>query len=215
MYNFLPYHVIGLFLTYRNLNDHVKELSDKNKQLDIEIVSHNQTVEWLQLSEKKYRTIFEKTLTPMAIVEDDMTISLVNSQFVAFAGYPKDSIENNTKITDFLTSGERDKLAKFHMGWEYKHSIVHDDYECHFIDRHGGVKTVLCSIAVIPETKKCLVSFVDMTERIRADEAMKKYGLIFKNVRDIILFAQADGTIVEANDAAISSYGYTGTNCYQ
>ena len=38
---------------------------------------------------------------------------------------------------------------------------------------------------------------------------MKKYGLIFKNVRDIILFVQTDGTIVEANDAAISSYGYT------
>lgn len=201
--------VIGLFLTYKNLDTHVKELSSKNKLLDMEIDSHRQTVKFLRLSEQKYRTIFEKTLTPMAIVEDDMTISLVNSQFVAFAGYPKDAIENHIKITDFLTSGERDNLAKLHANREYDHCIVHDAYECRFIDRHGGVKTVLCSISVIPETKKSLVSFVDMTERIRADDAMKKYGLIFKNVRDIILFAQTDGTIVEANDAAISSYGYT------
>ena len=81
--------------------------------------------------------------------------------------------------------------------------------ECHFIDRHGRLKIVLCSVAVIPETKKSLVSFVDMTDRNRADDAMKKYGLVFKNVRDIILFVRTDGTIVEANDAAISSYGYT------
>ena len=201
--------IIGLYFIWRNLDTHVKELSNKNKLLDTEIDNHKRTEEWLRLSEQKYRVIFEKTLTPMVIIEDDMTISLANSQFIAFAGYPKDAIEDRMKITDFLTSDERDTLIKSRIGRKNEYRFVHDNFECHFIDRHGRLKTVIISIAVIPETKKILVSFADMTERYLADDAMKKYALVIKSVRDIILFIRTDGTIVEANDAAISSYGYT------
>ncbi len=201
--------IIGLYFIWKNLDTHLKALSNKNKQLDTEIDNHKRTEEWLQLSEQRYRVIFEKTLTPLAIIEDDMTISLVNSQFVSFVGYPKDAIEGHIKITDFLTSDEREKMIKSRIGRKNEYRFVHDNYECHFIDRHGRLKTVLYSVAVIPETRKSLVSLVDMTERNRAEDVMKKYALVFKSVRDIILFLQTDGTIVEANDTAISSYGYT------
>ena len=201
--------IFGVYTMWKTLNTHIKELSDKNKHLDMEIDHHKRTEEWLRLIEQKYQLIFEKTLTPMAIIEDDMTISLVNSQLVALTGYPKEAIENHMKITEFLTPDERDILIESHADLKYEHCFAHDSYECHFIDRYGRLKIVLCSVSVIPETKNSLVSFIDMTERNRADVVMKKYGLIFKNVRDIILFVRTDGTIVEANDAAISSYGYT------
>ena len=135
--------VFGIYTMWKTLNTHVKELSVKNKQLDTEIDHHKQAEEWLRLSEQKYQMIFEKTLTPMAIIEDDMTISLANSQLVALTGYPKEAIENRMKITDFLTPDERDSLIKSHMDRKYEHYFVHDSYECHFIDKYGRLKIVL------------------------------------------------------------------------
>ncbi len=45
--------------------------------------------EALKISEKFYRTIFENTGTATLIFEDDMTISLANSEFEVLSGYSK------------------------------------------------------------------------------------------------------------------------------
>ncbi|HID43126.1 MAG TPA: PAS domain S-box protein, partial [Archaeoglobaceae archaeon] len=47
----------------------------------------------LEESEKKYRAIFENTGTAMAIIEEDTTISTVNSEFEKLSGYKKEEIE--------------------------------------------------------------------------------------------------------------------------
>lgn len=47
----------------------------------------------LQVAENFYRTIFETTGTATIIIEEDMTISLINSEFEALTGYSKDAWE--------------------------------------------------------------------------------------------------------------------------
>jgi PAS domain S-box-containing protein len=48
----------------------------------------------------------------------------------------------------------------------------------------------------------------DITER-RAEEARRRYELLFQNSRDIVLLVRrSDGRILEANTAATSAYGY-------
>ncbi|MCD1294104.1 histidine kinase [Methanocella sp. CWC-04] len=42
------------------------------------------------------------------------------------------------------------------------------------------------------------------------DKVSKKYEILCKHARDIILFIGRDGSILEANDAAIKAYGYKG-----
>jgi PAS domain S-box-containing protein len=49
----------------------------------------------------------------------------------------------------------------------------------------------------------------DITERKEAEEALKRYRMLAENSRDIMLFVGTDGQIVEANDAAVSAYGYS------
>ncbi|MDF2593355.1 MAG: sensor hybrid histidine kinase, partial [Clostridia bacterium] len=49
----------------------------------------------------------------------------------------------------------------------------------------------------------------DETEKRLVDEELKKYQLLSRNARDIILFVDTKGNIVEANEAAVKAYGYT------
>lgn len=63
-------------------------------------------------SEEKYRTVFENTGTATAIIEEDMTISMVNTQLETLSGYSKREIENKMKWTDFVIPEDLEKMKK-------------------------------------------------------------------------------------------------------
>lgn len=50
---------------------------------------------------------------------------------------------------------------------------------------------------------------VDITERKQAAEILQRYKILFEHTRDIMLFTGANGRIIEANQAAVETYGYT------
>jgi two-component system, cell cycle sensor histidine kinase and response regulator CckA len=49
----------------------------------------------------------------------------------------------------------------------------------------------------------------DITERKQAEEILHRFELLARHSRDIILFMERDGRILEANTAAVQAYGYT------
>ncbi|MGH7328715.1 MAG: PAS domain S-box protein, partial [Polyangiaceae bacterium] len=49
----------------------------------------------------------------------------------------------------------------------------------------------------------------DVSERRRREILSERYELLARHTHDIVLFIDRDGRIVEANDAAVSAYGYT------
>jgi two-component system, sensor histidine kinase len=50
---------------------------------------------------------------------------------------------------------------------------------------------------------------IDITDRKRAQEAQKRYLILSENSRDVILFINEDGVIVDANSTALEVYGYS------
>ena len=54
-----------------------------------------------------------------------------------------------------------------------------------------------------------LGTIYDIHDRKIAEDDLKRYRKIINNARDIILFVDLDGNIIEVNKAAIEAYGYT------
>jgi len=56
-----------------------------------------QTEQELHGNEEKYRSAFMQSGAPAMIIEDDMTISMVNQEFERLTGYSENEIEGKMK----------------------------------------------------------------------------------------------------------------------
>ena len=128
----------------------------------------------LKESEEKYRTLFENTGTATMIIEEDRTISMVNTQGEKLSGYSKDEIENKMKWTDFVIPEDREKMKKYHISSGKAGEKPPTEYEFSFIDRKGKVKDILLKIRMIPNTKKSIASLMDITKHNISEERLKK-----------------------------------------
>ncbi len=52
-------------------------------------------------------------------------------------------------------------------------------------------------------------TIIDITEHKRFEENLQKYKILADNANDIVLFIGLDGSIIEANAAAVKAYGYS------
>lgn len=50
---------------------------------------------------------------------------------------------------------------------------------------------------------------LDITDRKLGEEGLRRYKILSEKVRDIMLFVEKDGRIIDANKAAIKEYGYS------
>lgn len=71
------------------------------------------------------------------------------------------------------------------------------------VDRHFKI-SLIC-----PVPDQLVVIFFDITKLKKAEEINRKYSILLENAQDIVLYLREDGTILEANKAAIARYGYT------
>lgn len=78
-------------------------------------------------------------------------------------------------------------------------------YESYFNDLDKFLKVNAFGI----ENGKFITLFSDITEIKKSEILSKKYQLLLDNAKDIILFYDESGNIIEANAAAIKVYGYS------
>jgi len=81
-----------------------------------------------------------------------------------------------------------------------------------FIRRDGTFFDVLFSASLLPTADRAaglVVVFQDISERKRAEEQLERYRHLSEHASDIIWLLKDDGTIVEVNQAAVKTYGYS------
>ncbi|MDK2897610.1 MAG: hypothetical protein PWP04_1730 [Candidatus Atribacteria bacterium] len=121
-------------------------------------------------AEVRYRTIFENTGSATILVEEDMTISLVNREFEKIVGLPKEKIEGKKKFTQFFAPPDIDQMIEYHQRRRIVPEAVPKKYTTHLIDQKGNVREVLASVDLIPHTKQSIASLVDVTDLRRAEK---------------------------------------------
>jgi len=131
-----------------------------------------QIEENLHQSEEKYRITFEHTGTAMAIVEKDMTISLVNSEFEKLSGYVKREIEGKKSWIQFIHPADAEKVLGF-LKYERGGKKALRKFETRFIGRDGEVKSIMATVCQVPGIEKTVVSITDISSLKKLNKLLK------------------------------------------
>jgi PAS domain S-box-containing protein len=167
----------------------------------------------LKESEDRYRTIFETTGCATCIIEEEMTLSLVNTEFEKLSGYSKDEIEGRKNWIEFLEPKEVERLTRYHYLRRLDPVAAPRNYELQFVTRSGQMRTMFMTVALIPGTDKSVGSLLDITDRERAENALResdrRYRTLFEESRDGIYINTLDGKFIDGNQSMLDLFGYT------
>ena len=128
--------------------------------------------EKLKESETLYRAIFETTCTSMTIVEDDATLSLVNSEFEKMTGYRKEDWEGKKTWLDVVDKRDHPWMLELHRQILIDPDSAPRNYEFRIVDSRGRIKTVYHTVGLIPGTRKLVSSIIDITELKEKEEEL-------------------------------------------
>ena len=185
------------------------ELADLSTSVNKMLGSLQESNSNLEKSEERYRTIFENTGTAMVIIENGMAINLVNGEFEKMTGFLKGEIENKKNLLDFVVKDHLNKIKKHHNFHEFKEKNTFNNYEMQLKTKNGDLKDLFATFGFIPETKQALISFIDVTDRKKAQEDLKRHAALLDISYEAIFSWSFEEGILSWNQGAERLYGYT------
>lgn len=176
----------------------------------LDITKRKEMGKALEESEAEYRTIFEHTGTATVIIDEDTTLSLVNTEFEKISGYLKDELEGKKSWTDFVVAEDLEKMKEYHQLRRSDPDLAPENYEFQFIDRNKNIKNILLTVTVFPDTKKSVASLLDITDRKKAELKVleseeRTRRLLRKSFNAWVI--HAGGELLDSNPAAIKIMG--------
>ena len=161
-------------------------------------------------SEEKYRTVFENTVIATMVIDEDMTISMVNAQFEKLSGYTKDQIKNKMNLKEFIVPEELEKMRNYHIDRIKPGKNPPTEYEIRLIDKKGNIRNIFMRIGMVPNTKKSIASLMDITERKNAEKNIKsakdELQAIFDGIEDGICVIDESYQILRANQRILKIF---------
>jgi PAS domain S-box-containing protein len=128
----------------------------------------------LRDSESRFRAILDYIGSAVAILEDDFTISYINPEFERIIGYVRDEVEGKMRWTEFVVPEDQARLSEYQRKRHSDPTVVPAKYEFRFIRWDGQVRNGFFSISPIPGTGKTVVSLLDITDRVLAEDAVQR-----------------------------------------
>jgi len=113
----------------------------------------------------RYKTIFENTGTATILIENDMTISMVNSELERISGIEKSRIEGKMKISELLAEADREKVIANHKLRRKNPDLAPRNYPCRVIVENGEIKECILTVALIRGTKQSVASITDVSKQ--------------------------------------------------
>jgi PAS domain S-box-containing protein len=156
-------------------------------------------------AEELYRTIFENTGTAMIIIEEDTTISHVNDEMEKIWGYSREEIEGRVKWPKLVAAEDLGKMLEYHRLRRTDPGSAPRNYEFRFVHKDRGLRDAALTAAMIPGTKKSVISLRDITEFKKTEHALleseERYRNVVEDQTEFICRFLPDGTHIFVNDA--------------
>jgi diguanylate cyclase (GGDEF)-like protein/PAS domain S-box-containing protein len=177
-----------------------------------DITERRQAEEELRLSEEKYRTVFENTGTAMMVVEEDMTISLINTETERLIDYSREETEGKMKWTEFVAKDDLEEMEGYHRLRRIDPDGAPKTYEYKFINKQGAARDLSMIVSMIPGTRKSAASLLDITERKQAEkklrESEERFRVLFDGSQEAIMtLAPPSWKFTSANPATLKMFG--------
>ena len=128
----------------------------------------------LRESEEKYKSIFENTGTAIAIIEEDMTVSLINSEYERLSGYKASEVEGKMSALKTVHPDDREIIAKNHRNRRKADQTLPRQYEFRFYTKSEETKYVLLTVDMIPGTTQSIASMIDITHLKEIEQELRK-----------------------------------------
>jgi PAS domain S-box-containing protein len=173
----------------------------------MDITQRKLTEKRLMESENLYRTVFETTGTMTAIIEEDKTMSLINSEFEKLTGYSKAEWEGKRKWPELVDPQDLPRMEEYHHLRRIAPKSVPRTYEYHLINSEGQIRDVLSTVNIIPGTRKHVASCIDITELKEAEKQLikKSENLAEFNAALKVLLKQREDDRVELEANLLSN----------
>jgi two-component system cell cycle sensor histidine kinase/response regulator CckA len=171
----------------------------------------------LRESEERFRTLTEKSLVGVYIIQDDL-FRYVNPALAEMFGYAPEEIIDRLGPVDFLTPEDRERVLdsiRRRMAGEIEFS----HHEFHISRKDGSIRAVEAfgSHALHKGRPAVLGTIIDVTERKRSEEkliqATERWERTFDAVPDLIAIVDTDFRIVQVNKAMADRLGATPAKC--
>jgi PAS domain S-box-containing protein len=147
----------------QEIDQHIRALEQEIRELRAQNAA-------LLESREKYRTIFETTGTATIVIDDDKTISMVNTEFEKLSGFSKAEIEGKRVWTDFIEDVDVQMMKHYHEKRREVPDKVPRNYECRLRNKWRDNKIAMMTVALIPGSRQSVASVRDITERRRAED---------------------------------------------
>lgn len=128
----------------------------------------------LSLVAKRYRSIFENTGTSMFLVDEDMTIAMVNNEFTRCFGYLKDEVSGRIKWTEVIHPESLDFMMRQHLIRRFNENAASPGYEFKYLTKTGETRDGFITVAMIPGSSSSIASITDLTELKKTESALKE-----------------------------------------
>ncbi|MCK5117095.1 MAG: PAS domain S-box protein [Candidatus Aegiribacteria sp.] len=167
----------------------------------IDITDWHNSKEALRKSEERYRVVFQNTGTATAIVDNNMTILLVNRGFERLSGYSADEICGKMKWTEFVAPADLERMVKHHTDECNKERSSPNEYEFQMIDRNNNLKDLHLNVDLMPGTSTSICSFLDISELKNTQEKLRQsvrnMESLLRTMPDIMFVLTRDGEYVD------------------
>ncbi len=177
-----------------------------------DITERKRAEEALRQSEGRYRTIFEHTATANIIVDENHVIRLANSKFEKLVGYTRKELEGKMVWTSFVAEEDLKRMKKYHGQRRRKEGAAPDSYEFRCSVRTGETRDLFMSVTMIPGTNESVASIIDITDRKKAEEALRQSEERFRDMArlmpETVFETDEYGIITFANETAFEKFQY-------